>query len=338
MRALRFILAIMFACASPSPAQAETLTTPVIVQRTTAAALSCMRWTPIGTCFWLRCTVGGCKVRTSLKVGHYNPDLVVAAYNKLGGNPWVEMRGTLGAAQRAAASGVLGTLLPFPIESGSNRTEGARGRGDHRNLVFRETDAIGHPISTFSKLAFELICRSQATPLVPYFQSGLDALAWRSPLPESVYPESLLPGQREIGSWPLQSWGSVYPRNGWTTQAEEPKAAAITAQRVGDIVTRAGQAHLYVALSGPKGSSQRVWPPGPLSEMNARSGSWQMLSPKADSSCAVFGSNDLTGPTSWSSGRTADDGEYVWNLWRPYKCCKSRGQWFVYSIDWTGYP
>lgn len=338
MRALRSIVASIIASVGLTHAQAEVLTTPVIVQRTTTAALSCMRWTPIGTCYWLYCTVNGCKVRTSLKVGHYNPDLVVAAYNTLGGNPWLEMRRTLGAAQRAAATGVLGRLLPFPIDSGANRTEGAPGRGDHRNLVFRESDAIGHPNSTFSSLAFGLICRSQATPFIPYFQSGIDALAWRSPVPESLYPASLIPGQREMGRWPLQSWGSVYPRTGWTTQAEEAKAAAITAQRVGDIVTRPGQPHLYVALSGSRGSGQRVWPPGPLSEMNARSGTWQMLSPKADGSCAVFGNNDLIGTRSWSSGRSAGDGSYVWNLWRPYKCCRARGQWFLYSIDWRAYP
>ena len=92
----------------------------------------------------------------------------------------------------------------------------------------------------------------------------------------------------------MQTWGGVYPRTGWTTQAEEPKAAAINAQRAGDIVTRAGQPHVYVALSDdpymfgdlisivddwvdegfgelvnhwyPVFSGEKVWPPGPLVE------------------------------------------------------------------------
>jgi hypothetical protein len=46
----------------------------------------------------------------------------------------------------------------------------------------------------------------------------------------------LFAGLREIGTWLLQTWGSVHPRTGWTTQAEESKAAAINAQRAGDIV------------------------------------------------------------------------------------------------------
>jgi hypothetical protein len=90
--------------------QAATVTTPGIIAQTTAATFACMRWMPVGVCFWLRCSWTGCRVRTSLKVGHYNPDLVVSVYNELGGNPWAEIRATLGLAQRAAATGLLGAL------------------------------------------------------------------------------------------------------------------------------------------------------------------------------------------------------------------------------------
>ena len=328
----------VMACLATMGCHAATLTTPSIVAHTTTAALSCMRWTPIGLCYWLRCGLSGCRVRTSMKVGHYNPDLVVSTYNQLGGNPWLEVRSTLGLAQKVAASSVLGRLLALPIGAGVNRTEGASNRRDHRNLIFREVDAIGHPVSTFSMLSFELICQSQATPLVPYFQSGIDALAWRGALPEILYPASFIPGSREIGSWPLQTWGSVYPRNGWVTHAEEPKAAAVLAQRAGDIVTRPGQAHLYVPLSGPSGGGQRVWPPGPLVEHDPKTGTWQMLSPKADTSCAAFGKNDRGLLKSWSSGRVDAHGDYAWNLWRPYKCCRARGQTFLFSVDWISYP
>jgi hypothetical protein len=79
-----------------------------------------MRWMPVGVCFWLRCSFFGCRVRTSLKVGHYNPDLVVSVYNELGGNPWVEVRSSLGIAQRAAATGLLSALFPVPIDSAGN--------------------------------------------------------------------------------------------------------------------------------------------------------------------------------------------------------------------------
>ena len=316
-----------------------TITTPQIIAQTTTAALSCMRWMPIGMCFWLRCSWRGCRVRTSIKVGHYNPDLVVSTYNQLGGNPWAEIRATLGLAQKTAATGLLGALLPVPVDSAGNRTEGTS-ETDHKNLVYRETDAVGHPLSSLSGLVagVGLLCPSQTTSFFPYFQSGLDALSWRQEVPEIFYPASFIPGLRELGTWPLQTWGGVYPRTGWTTQAEEPKAAAINAQRAGDIVTRAAQPHVYVPVTGSGRSGQRVWPPGPLVEKDRRTGTWQMLVPKPESSCNVFGTNDLASLTGWGGGRVDSAGDYVWNLWRPYKCCRRRGQWFLFSIDWMAYP
>lgn len=333
-------LALAALLAMPLPGKAGSITTPEIVAKTTAAAFSCMKWMPIGTCFWLRCSWSGCSVRTSLKVGHYNPDLVVSSYNELGGNPWMEIRATLGLAQKTAATGLLGSLLPVPIDSAGNRTEGMSGNRDHKNMIFRETDAIGHPLSSLSGIVagVGMLCQTETTSFVPYFQSGLDALSWRQEVPEIFYPASFIPGLREIGTWPLQTWGGVYPRTGWTTQAEEPKAAAINAQRAGDIVTRTTQPHVYVPVTASSSSSQRVWSPGPLMEKDHRTGTWQMLVPRTETSCAVFGTNDLATLTGWGGGRVDDAGDYVWNLWRPYKCCQRRGQWFLFDIDWISYP
>jgi integrating conjugative element protein (TIGR03756 family) len=176
------------------------------------------------------------------------------------------------------------------------------------------------------------------TSFVPYFQSGLDALSWRQEIPEIFYPASWIPGLREVGTWPLQTWGGVHPRTGWTTQAEEPKAAAINAQRAGDIVTRFGQPHIYLPLTGASSGSQRVWPPGALVEKNARTGTWQMLAPRPQASCGVFGTNDLASVAGWGGGRVDPAGDYVWNLWRPYQCCRRAGQWFLSDINWTAYP
>jgi integrating conjugative element protein (TIGR03756 family) len=309
--------------------RAATITTPEILSKTSAATIACMQWTPIGLCLWLDCSFFGCRVKASLKIGHYNPDLVVSSYNELGGNPWQEIRATLGLAQKTAARGVLGRLLPVPIESAGNRTEGSAYNRDHKNL---------HPQQVLSDFFAGLNCKSQTRPFVPYFQSGIDALSWRQEIPEMFYPASFIPGLRELGHWPLQTWGGVFPRTGWTTQAEEPKAAALNAQRAGDIVTRTGQPHVYLAVSGPSSKHQRVWPPGPLVETDRRRGTWQMLLPKPETSCKVFGSNDLDSPAGWGGGRVDAEGDYVWNLWRPYKCCQRRGQFFLFDFDWTGYP
>ena len=138
--------------------------------------------------------------------------------------------------------------------------------------------------------------------------------------------------------WPLQTWGGVYPRTGWTTQAEEPKAAAINAQRAGDIATRTRQPHVYIPISGCASADQSVWPPGPLVEGDPATGEWQMLLPKAESSCAVFGTNDLASVSGWGGGRVDPEGDYAWTLWRPYSCCKKEGELFLFDINWINYP
>jgi len=323
----------------PFAGRASSITTDEIVAKTTAAAFSCMQWMPIGTCFWLKCSFSGCSVKTSLKVGHFNPDLVISSYNELGGNPWVEIRATLGLAQETAATGLLGSLFPVPIASAGNRTEGSSGNRDHKNLVFREADAIGHPLSSLSGIVSGtgMLCETETTSFVPYFQSALDALSWRQEVPEIFYPASLIPGLREIGTWPLQTWGGVYPRTGWTTQAEEPKAAAITAQRAGDIVTRMGQPHIYMPIA-TSSLSMKVWSPGPLMENNRSTGTWQMMTPVSETSCSVFGTNDLATLAGWGGGKVDPQGDYVWNLWRPYKCCQRKGQSFLGDDDWISYP
>ncbi|MCY4421102.1 MAG: TIGR03756 family integrating conjugative element protein [Gammaproteobacteria bacterium] len=330
VRLLALVLGMAFTCTVAG----GSISTAQIMTRTTQAAFSCMQWMPVGICFWLRCSWSGCRVRSSLKVGHYNPDLVVAVYNELGANPWNEVRATLGLAQETAAEGLLGSLLGVTAGSGSNRTEG-RAR-THTNLIFREADAIGHPLTRLPVPVYT--CGSQTRPFVPYFQSSLDALSWRHALPEMLYPASLVPGLREVGASPLQTWGSVYPRTGWLVQVSEPKAGAVIAQRAGDIVTRRYQPHVYVPLAGSSASGQRMWPPGALIERKPRTGQWQRLTPDAESGCDVFGDDDRDAVSSWGDGEADEGGDYAWTLWRPYQCCRRRGQWFLYHVNWMAYP
>jgi hypothetical protein len=58
-----------------------------------------------------------------------------------------------------------------------------------------------------------------------------------------------------------------------------------------------------------------VWSPGALKENDAGNGYWQMVSPKLEKSCSVFGEN----------------GNYAWTLWRPYRCCEIKGG--VFMVD-----
>lgn len=283
------------------------LTTATIVP--SVLSPTCMDYRVVGVCFWLRCTPVGCKVKTSAKVGHYVPDAVVSSYGSTGQNPWVEMR-----ALSAPTSSVQG--------GGSGTTNDVR---ENNLAAFKNVDVIGHPGTiAFNQFASEsgYVCAGAGTPYVPNMLSTLDYIGWRYGVPESVYPQALTPGVREIGSRAsLNLWGSLYPRSGFLHQPDDYKAAAVMAQRAGDIVTRPGQVHVYQPLLAP--ARPGYWPAGELRETEVRTGKWQQLAPVVTNSCDVFPDSSPT--------VQAMDGGYAWALWRPYSCCKREGQTFLGS-------
>lgn len=237
----------------------------------------CLDYKVTGICYWLLCTNFGCKVKTSAKVKHYIPELVVSGYTNTGMNPWIEVASM--SAQNASA------------QSGGND----HSSGTYSSERFKNADAVGNPGGyAFSQFASGsgYACKSGATAYMPYFLSTLDSLAWRHGVPESFYPEALIPGMREIGSL-ASNWGHLYPRSGWVNQSNDYKAAAVTSQRVRDLVTRPGQPHVYqplMVLPQPG-----YWPPLPIIESNLLTHKWQALSPVVQPTCAVFPGLDVPG-------------------------------------------
>lgn len=278
-----------------------------------ASALSpdCLAWKIVGICYWLDCGAFGCTVRTSVKVRHYIPDAVVSSYSNTGSNPWTEVQAM---------------SPPDPVAQAGG--DGTTNQDHEDNLMkFKNADVIGHPAGTvFSHFAsgFGYTCAGAATPFMPYLLSTLDAVAWRYNVPESVYPESLVPGMREIGSRAADDlWGNVYPRGGFLHQVNDFESGAVVAQRAGDVVTRSGQPHVYQPLLAAPHDG--YWPAGALVESDASTGKWQELTPVLSMTCAVF-------PNTLAQVQ-AVQGDYAWTLWRPYACCQRRGQTFLGSTD-----
>ena len=272
-----------------------------------SASTSCLDYKVVGTCFWLFCTKFGCKIRTSTKIKHYIPEVVVSSYNHQAQNPWVEMN--------FLSNGVKGGDYQSPHK-------------DYTQATFKNVDVIGHPQGAISQMlnSTGYYCKSQTTPFVPYYLSGLDFLAWRFGVPEMVYPEALIPGMREIRA-NGDTWGNIYPRAGTVTQVHDYKASAVTAHRVADVVTNTFQPHVYIPIAKKDNQSNGEWFPPPVKEGDAKTHKWQQLHPVTSQSCAIFPDN----PPSMLS----ENGSYAWALWRPYKCCEKRGQTFLYSIDWS---
>lgn len=279
---------------------------------------SCISWRVNGICYWLKCTMFGCMVLSSTRVSHFLPEAVVSVYGKPGDNPWSEMKlvsGISGGIENAITSGIAGITA-----GGGNETQKAPGKRSS-SLLFKYADAIGHPAAlTVSNKIAGFSCENAATPLVPYFLSTLDSLAWRTGIPESFYPEALVPGKRELGStFSGNMYSPVYPRSGFVNQSDDAKAAAVVAQRVADIITRTGQIHVYLPLHREK--SDGDWTPGPVEENTGeKNHKWQPLYPNKSKSCAVFPDPE---PATDKAGAAA------WTLWQPYSCCKRRGQTFL---------
>ena len=291
---------------SANSESARAITTPEIMQSTMSP--QCLDYQVIGICAWLHCSHWGCSVRTSVRVKHYIPELVVSAYENTGDNPWKEV---------ALLSPPLGNALG----GGSSHESIAQ---QHANIHFKNVDAIGHPSELFYKFAnsFGWFCESEAKPFNPYFISSLDALAWRSGVPEMAFPEALMPGMREMGT-PSDMWSPIYPRSGFVSQTHDYKVAASTAQRAADVVTRRGQMHVYQPLVAHQSSNSGVWGPEPVKEGDARTHKWQELVPHMHMSCSTF-------PDGGEHDPLPDAGDYAWTLWQPYRCCKKRGQELLY--------
>lgn len=287
----------------------ETTTSANIL--TQSANISCLAWRPVGICVWLQCTPLGCSLQRSVKVKHYIPDSVVSTYPVTGKSPWLETR-SMSSPNSLAQSG------------GSNK-EGSTTRSETA-LLFKHADVIGSPGTLWVSASSGYTCKPTTTPYFPYFISTLDH-AWRDPVVET--PLTLTNMSRQVSSG-FSIWSSVYPRIGFVNQGHDYKAGAVAAQRVGDIVTRKLQPHLYIPMVAQ--GRQGQWPPGALKEGDEETGKWQQLIPSSQAStCRVFADqSDVTSILSDPfSLRINEVSGYSFNLWRPYRCCKQKGQTLV---------
>ncbi len=286
---------------------------------------SCIDYCFEGTCFFWYCSLfHGCGVRSSIRVSHRNPDVVVSVYREPGKNPWVEIQELYGWLQEE----VLDTSVSLWEIAGND----SAGTGDQtarsqqtRPLVYREADAIGFPYK-FSWLSTEYFCGTTQTPWLPHFQSAFDNYNWRIALGEYAYLIDMIPGFSSVGIPVVNKWGDVYRRSGFVSQLDDAKANAVIAQRVGSIISQAGQPHLYVPIDGTPETGQKFFRlPGELENNSSSGGVWQMIAPMKEEQCHVFGQDSFL--DKWSDGRQSEDKASVFVLWRPYECCAGRGHY-----------
>ena len=324
---LIFGLILFCACATAD------IRTQKILATTVSALDKCLKWKVIGECFWLNCDLSGCSVRISAKVGHYRPDSVVSVYPNVDSHPWAETKLLVKSAFEVAKSTLEDEVKRWIDGNGTDPAMDSLSRT--RNLRYFEADLFGHPLIDLEFPGADYICNSVTRPLQPYYISLLDLLAWRNPSIEGLRVASMTPGVREVGIWPVNTWGPVFPRSGWITQSSPPKGAAVVAQRAADIAVNGGPLRIRTRMGHGR---VNLWPPYRLRENNAATAKWQMIHPVEQKNCSVFGSSDLFQLADWGGGKVDTKNSYLWSLWRPYKCCPRRGQVFLGSDDVHGYP
>ena len=277
-----------------------------------SASPQCAGYKVAGICYWLFCTQFGCQIRTSTKVRHFLPEQVVSSYNHEGQNPWQDVN--------SWGNGIKGGAY-------QNKPQTKQ----YTQMVFKNVDVIGHPQGAISQFLNNTgyYCRSQSYSFQPHFLSGMDVTGWHFGLPEAFYPEAITPGRREM-SKNGDNWGNIYPRAGSVTQIHPYKAAALTAQRAADIISRQGQMHVYIPAAQQAQPQNGWWPPPPVEEGDIKTHKWQMLYPVTENMCAIF--PDGSAFDAYSDKNSVQQ-DFAWALWRPYACFKPRGI-FLYSIDW----
>ncbi len=338
------IVFLLSVAAALSPARSADFDTFLLQSASLSA--DCLDWKINGVCVFLRCGLFGCRIVVTPRISHRLPDLVVQSYGNTGEAPWIEWQPTI--QQRLAQAPVP------PISAGEATLAGGSGSGTgpHRftdTLQFFETDVAGNPAAaTMSTIKF--LCRTDVTPMRPYYVSVSDAPVWRGwdAELEQTRSESVTPGLREIGTAD-GNWGSVYPRLGFLLQADAARAAAVTSARAIDIVVsdpagrtvipyRAAESVRHVLRGDPKATNSsdctdsggewevfkgdgeckartwRQWRAAPTDS----SQNWQLVTPETDSQCRSFGG-------SRSPCNVATDGKYSWQFWVRYQCCMSKG-------------
>lgn len=310
-------------------------------------AFTCIRYRAAGACFWLKCTAfpPRCRVRTSVLVTHYNPDALVEV------NQSQEYPLAWATNQIHDVATSLGSTIQEAV-GGTKTGQGRQTGGNRRavsNLQFHDALAIGNPVLPAFTTAFSSItqatdvlsfCESRVTPMYPYYSSEFDP-EWRWGLLERLSPFLGLSNFRRSISTGIDVtnttasgdfWGHIYPRMGYVRHHDTYRSSAVVAQRVADLLTTRDVTMPHIVNQLPTGvaNNAKAWGPGHAKEDDNSGGYWQMNFPAGkQEQCKTF-------PIGNSAHVDSPANNYLWTLWRKYKCCAKKGQTFLYKVEIGG--
>lgn len=282
--------------------------TALIIRDTLGGLPACLHYEIKGSCFWLSRT--GAPITTPY-IQHYLPDVVVSVFNKPGDNPWLEMDVTLDQAGRLAQSSIVDLMTGLPVGGGQHSFQ----HPFEQQVFFKEIDVVGNPALPLLPTT-PFLLPSAAIPFTPYFQSLLDSALWRGfpplALPEQAYAYGA--NVLHIVGNGVTVWGGAYPFEGKIIAANEAKAAAVIAQRAGNLLTASQSwGHLVKPLSTHCGTECQA---AAIQENDSKT-QFQLIYPTLETQCLVFGRSSTYGENVTAPA----NGAYVWVLWRHYQGC-----------------
>jgi hypothetical protein len=160
----------------------------------------------------------------------------------------------------------------------------------------------------------------------------LDSAMWKG-LPQ--FPLALIEEGYALGAdivhhvgTDLIDWGGIYPHDGKIAASNDAKAAAVIAQRAGDLITSSDMEHLsghiFLQLSNECGQHCKAYP----IQENSDKTLFQMIYPITEDKCDYFGKTIDYGNDLESKGQ----GSYVFVVWRYYQGCKDGDGKFIGKI------
>lgn len=302
---------------------------------------SCLDYCFEGVCFWLDCEVfpPSCKVNTSLRVSHRNPDFVVSAFSDLGENPWEEFILIWGGAQESLGEEVISWIggPELMVGGGEAVTTSEQGptKKQTNSTTFKEVDVVGYYYD-FSTYSDEYFCGSNTTAFTPHYSSAMDGYLWRIGITDILYTPLVF--TEAIGIPYLKEWGGIYWRTGFIKQLNPAKANAVLSMRAAHIASRDNEARVYYPATGDPDTDQRFFTLPEGIEADGSNGSvWQMKAPKKDDGCYIFdeiAEEEEVDEDTWSTGRfSGNQSSSVYTVWRPYECCKKMDDVYIFSVE-----
>jgi integrating conjugative element protein (TIGR03756 family) len=299
-------------------------------------SMSCFNWRISGGCVWMKVTAfpPSVQIKPSVKVSHSIPDVVISVYGEKGKNTWDFMSFTDDWAD--SVNGALGFAF-----SGGNSAKKDGGSQSQSRVAYKFGTAIGNPLASIYGQGFfdYAVCKAGTTSFMPYFNSNLDNMLWRTGGFETFTHllNIITPGKSKIGErtqgeeYLFRSlWGNIYPRTGYVSHVDDYKVAAVVASRIASLSSAEDFNHVGISINAD--SELGYWPAGEVEEWDSASGKYQMLHPKQENSCHLFGHKITTAANPVSDNyedRRDVNGNYAWNLWREYTCCRKEGQYLI---------